>query len=123
MVLDKVFKERLSYEMQDWVKVKERGLAILPWWEVVVIPGIRRLAIDRGKEQKKCKRSRLNCLLLKQIYFTKELEMLGKLKEVKAEICEWFDLESRTIIFQSWVEDIQQSEKSVYFIMSNTRSK
>ena len=111
MVLDKVFKERLSYEMQDWVKVKERGLAILPWWEVVVIPGIRRLAIDRGKEQKKCKRSRLNCLLMKRIYFTKELEMLGKLKEVKAEICEWFESESRKIILQSRVDDVQQSEK------------
>ena len=53
---------------------------------------------------------------MKQIYFTKELqsgnkEMLGKLKEVKAEICEWYDLESKKIILQSRVEVIQQSEK------------
>ena len=71
-----------------WQKVKERGLSILPWWEILVKPGIRRLAINRSKEINKKKRAELNCLLLKQSYFTKELQAgdstrFGQLKDVK----------------------------------------
>ena len=36
VICDKVFKERLAREMVEWKKVKERGLSILPWWEIVV---------------------------------------------------------------------------------------
>ena len=84
----------------------------------MVKPGIRQLALTRSKELNKSKRSRLNCLLMKQSYFTKELQsdntnttMFRRLKEIKAEICEWFESESRKVILQSRVDDVQQSEK------------
>ena len=118
VVMDKVFKERLNNEMQDWLKVKERGLAILPWWDMVIKPGIRQLALARSKELNKSKRSRLNCLLMKQSYFIKELQsghtntmMFRRLKEVKAEICDWFETESKKVILQTRADDVQQSEK------------
>ena len=39
----------------------------------IVKPGIKKLAIHRSKELNKCKRSRMNCMLLKQSFFTKKL--------------------------------------------------
>ena len=116
MIFDKVFKERLVREMKGWQQVKARGLPILPWWEIIVKPGIRRLAINRSKEQNTVKRSRLNCLLLKQCYLTNELQSgainkLGKLKEVQADIMKWYENESKKIILQARVGDVQESEK------------
>ena len=55
--------------MLGWLDIRQRGLAILPWWEIVVKPGIRRLSINRTKEIQKQKRCRLNCLIMKQNFF------------------------------------------------------
>ena len=116
VVFDKVFRDRLVKEMFEWQQVRERGLDVMEWWEVMIKPGIRKLAIQRSKELNKIKRSRMNCLLLKQSYFTKELqrgalEYFVELKVVKDEIKEWYENESRKVVLQSRVEDIQQSEK------------
>ena len=69
--MDDLFKARLKQDMVGWLEVRERGLAVLPWWEIIVKPGIRRLAITGSKEVKKIKRSRLNCLLMKQSFLPK----------------------------------------------------
>ena len=69
VVNDNIFKERLNNEFSTWKLVRDRGLAIIPWWEIVVKPGVRRLAINRSKELNKQKRSVLNCLLMKQVFF------------------------------------------------------
>ena len=58
----------------------------------------------------------MNCLLLKQSFFTKELQAgnmyrLGQLKQVQGEIKEWYENESRKVVLQSRVDDVQQSEK------------
>ena len=116
VVSDQVFRDRLVKEMLDWQQVRERGLAILQWWELIVKPGIRRLAIQRSKEINKIKRSRMNCLLLKQSHFTKELlggnwDTFVQLKVIQGEIKEWYENESRKVILQSRVEDVQQSER------------
>ena len=96
--------------------MKQRGLAILPWWEIVVKPGIRWLAINRNKETSRQKRSRLNCLMLKQGFFNREvqagnLDSLVHLKQVQADIREWYEQESRKVVLQSRVDDVQLSEK------------
>ena len=116
LVCDEVFKAWLQRDMMDWQEVLGRGLNILSWWELIVKPGIRRLAIKRSKELKRLKRSRLNCLLLKQGFFTKELqagkqEFLLQLRQVQSEIQGWYENESRKVVLQSRVEDVQQSEK------------
>ena len=102
--------------MVGWLEVKQRGLAILPWWEIVVKPGIRRIAITRSKEIKKQKRSKLNCMMLKQGYFNREvqagnMDSLVQLKQVQADIREWYEQESKKIVLQSRVDDVQLSEK------------
>jgi hypothetical protein len=116
VVRDEIFGRRLKQEMKSWLEVKERGLAILPWWEIVVKPGIRKLAITRSKELKKKKTSELNCLMMKQGYFTRELQAgnmdsMGRLKEVQSDIQQWYQKESEKVVLQSRVDDVQQSEK------------
>ena len=76
--------------------MKDRGLAILPWWEIVVKHGNRRLAITRSKDFNKQKRYELNCLQMKQSYYTRELQAgkvdrLGVLNDIKARIGEWYE--------------------------------
>ena len=61
-------------------------------------------------------RSRMNCLLLKQSFFTKELQAgnlhrLVQLNQVHGEIKEWYEIDSRKLVLQSRVDDVQQSEK------------
>ena len=74
IVHDKIFKESLSREMGEWRQVRDRGLPIMQWWEIIVKPGIRKLAIQRGKELNKAKKSALNLMLLKQSFHMKELQ-------------------------------------------------
>jgi hypothetical protein len=50
VVNDPLFKERLKLSMLSWQEVRERGLPVMKWWEIMVKPGIRGLAIDRSKE-------------------------------------------------------------------------
>ena len=45
VVKDKVFKARLSESMKECQAVKAFGVPVLTWWEVLVKPGIRGLAI------------------------------------------------------------------------------
>ena len=76
------------------------------WLEIVVKPGVRRLAINRSKELNKQKRSILNCLLMKQVFFTKELQAgdmsrVIQLTDIKARITEWYEWESRKVVMQA----------------------
>ena len=73
VILDKDFQERLSDSMQDWKEVKDLGLDVLLWWELLVKPRIKKLAIQRSKELNWDKRGELNLLLLQQAYLAKRL--------------------------------------------------
>ena len=41
VIHDKAFRRRLMEEMVGWQQVKDRGLNIMSWWELIVKPGIR----------------------------------------------------------------------------------
>ena len=47
---DEVFKAEVKLVMNNWKEIQAKGLGILKWWEYVVKPGLRRLAISRQKE-------------------------------------------------------------------------
>ena len=40
VIYDELFQERLKDSMADWQEVRELGLDVLLWWEVMVEPGI-----------------------------------------------------------------------------------
>ena len=116
VIKDEVFRQQLKESMVKWQEIKARGLHVLHWWELIVKPGIKKLAINRSKELKKQKRRVLNMLLLKQVYFTKklqegELNKLGMLREVQDLIMEWYEIESTKIVVQARIEDMEESEK------------
>ena len=73
VVNDSIFQERLKDSMDHWLEVKSFGLNVIPWWEIVVKPGVKQLAIQRSKEMNKTKRGEINLLFLRQDYLTKKI--------------------------------------------------
>ena len=116
VVVDDIFRESLETSMKKWKEVRSHGVDILIWWEKLVKPGIRKLALERGKELKKERRSHLNFLLIRQAYLTKKIQQgvlsrITELRVVQAQIEEWYDKECEKIALQSRTDDVQQSEK------------
>ena len=116
VIKDNIFQQQLRESMIKWRVIRSRGLEILPWWELIVKPGIKKLAITRGKEIRKQTRRVLNMLLIKQTYFTDKLQagnqdILGQLRETQDRINEWYEEESNKIVIQSRIDDFQESEK------------
>ena len=102
--------------MSDWKEVKDLGLDVLQWWELLVKPGIKKLAIQRSKEINRENRGHLNLLLLRQAYLARKL-LLGdfshyfELKCVQVDIDEWYQKESEKILIQSRSDEVSSSEK------------
>ena len=116
VIHDSIFQDRLRESMVLWMEVKSLGVPVLNWWEGMVKPGIRKLALNRGKELKKERRSELNLLLLRQSYLTRKLQqgkvqMLADLKTVHLLINQWYEKECEKVKHQSRVDDISKSEK------------
>ena len=92
--------------MVDWQEVNDLGLDILTWWELLVKPGIRKLALQRSKEINRERRGELNLLLLRQAYLTRllqlgQLEKLGELRSVQLAIEHWYERERVPRLFSS----------------------
>ena len=102
--------------MLDWQEVNDLGLDILSWWEIMVKPGIKKLAIQRSKELNREKRGELNLLLLRQAYLIRQLQkgqlqLLWELRAVQADITTWYENESQKVILQSRSDEVSTSEK------------
>ena len=115
-VYDEEFQVRVATAMEEWDEVKALGMSVLRWWEIYVKPGIRRIALQRSKELHKEKRSALNLLLLQQLYLTSKLQAgevgrLGELRKVQESIKTWYQEESKKIVIQARIDDVQSSEK------------
>ena len=116
VINDKLFQARLKEDMVLWKEVKALGVPVLNWWEGMVKPGIKKLAINQSKEINKDRRSELNFLFLRQTYLTRKLQLgnmekLAELKTVHLLITKWYDKECEKVKHQSRVDDITQSEK------------
>ena len=118
IVQDRVFKSRLEKSMKEWEEIRGFGVPILTWWEVLVKPGIRKIALDRTKEVNKERRSYLNLLMMRQSHLSKKIQQgstyrgsLAALKETQLRIRDWFSKEVERVKHQSRVNDVQNSEK------------
>ena len=71
--------------MDHWLEIKSFGLNVIPWWEIIVKPGVKQLAIQRSKEINKTRRGEINLLFLRQSYLTKKLQQgdTGRLAELR----------------------------------------
>ena len=112
---DQTFQDRLAISMQEWNEVRNFGVPVLLWWEQLVKPGVRKLALNRNRELNKERKSLLNLLTLRQSYLTRKLQkgsnVLEALKRVHFQIENWFLSEVEKIKHQARVDDIQISEK------------
>ena len=94
---DVVFQDRVSSAMDIWTEIRNNGLDILTWWELVVKPGLRNLALVRSREMKKDQRGELNMLLIKQAYLVNkqksghlDVTRLSQLIIVQSMIRDWY---------------------------------
>ena len=102
--------------MIGWQRVKSFGLDTLQWWEIIVKPGIRKLAQHRSKDLIKLKKGELNLLLVRQAFLNKkvkmgQLHMLGELRTVHQQIQLWYQRASDKVKDQSRATEFQSSEK------------
>ena len=123
VIKDQLFQAMLAEAMISWQRVRDfqcrddRQLGILFWWENLVKPGIKKIAIQRSKEINLARRGELNLLLLRQIYLTRKLQhgqshRLGELLSVHLLIETWYRKESEKVQHQSRVDEYQNNEKS-----------
>ena len=109
--------------MLSWQRVRgfqdeeSKQLGVLFWWESLVKPGIRKLAIQRSKEMNIARKEELNLLQLRQVYLTRKLQLgqyhrLGELTTVHLLIQRWYNKECEKVQHQSRVAEFQNNEKS-----------
>ena len=92
--------------MIEWQEVRGFGVPLLTWWEVLVKPGIRKLALERGRELSRAKQSVLNLLIMRQSYMTRKIYAgeegwLTSLKEIQLRIEDWYQSELQKVKYQS----------------------
>ena len=115
VIQDETFKGRLKDNFHLWSQVRDAGLDILTWWELVVKPGIKKLLIERGREINFERAGELNLLQIRQAYLVKQLQSgnmnrLAELKLVQNKIVAWHVLESEKIKLQSRGEELNETE-------------
>ena len=113
--MGQIFNQQLKESFSLWSEVRQAGLDILPWWELVVKPGVRKLLIERGKEMSRERSGQLNLLLLRQSYLVSKLQAgnlskLAELKQVQAEIQLWHEKECEKIKLQSRADEMDSAE-------------
>ena len=123
VIQDPLFQDRLGEAMISWQRVRgfqdeeSKQLGVLFWWESLVKPGIRKLAIQRSKEINIARKEEFNLLLLRQVYLTRKLQLgqyhrLGELTTVHLLIERWYNKECEKVQHQSRVAEFQNNEKS-----------
>ena len=124
IIKDPIFKERVKENMITWKRVREfqadTNIGSLKWWELLVKPGIKRIALERNKEINKEKGEKLNLLNLRQAYLTRklqngELHRLAELNQVHHEINEYFRKECEKIQQQARAYEFQSNEKTTIY--------
>ena len=115
VVKDPIFKQRLEDMFCGWLRIKDAGLDLISWWEIIVKPGIKKLLIDRSHEINKEIKGYLNLLLIKQAYLVSKLKSgnllwLPDLKIVQSEIQDWYVAECDKIRIQAKAKEISDHE-------------
>ena len=97
------------------------------WWENIVKPGIKKLALKRGRDIFKARHEELNLLRLRQSFLHRKLIggqtwRLPEIKSINSSINMWYQRESQKVKFQSQVYEFQQNERNLRFLVSEELS-
>ena len=115
---DPEFKKSVAAEMCKWKQIRDFGLDVMTWWELVVKPGIRNIAIERSREVSIKKSGELNMLFIKQACAVKKLQSsisvkhLADLKYIQSLISNWYEDQSKKIQVQSRKDEFSCSEST-----------
>ena len=118
---DNIFRKQLKESMSHWRHLLVTfKYPVLDWWELLVKPGIRKLAITRSKEINKSRRGRLDFLNILLINEVGKLKCgvpgaLFEVRKVQKLIEEWFREEAEKIKVKAGIEDITESESVQIF--------
>ena len=121
VVRDSEFQERVKEAMLEWQGIRDEGLPVIPWWEIIVKPGIQKIAINRSKEINQDRRSRLNLLLLRQAYLVRKVQgnqsemwsaWLTELVGVQHQIQAWYKEVAEKVQHQSRVNEFLRAEQT-----------
>ena len=108
---DEIFRKQLKECMNHWKHLLVTfRYNVLDWWELLVKPGIRKLAITRSKEINKSRRGRLDFLNILLINEVGKLKCgvpgaLAEVRKVQKLIDEWFREEAEKIKVKAGIED------------------
>ena len=111
VINDNLFQQSLSEAMVSWKNVRAFGMDTLPWWELVVKPGVRKLGMLRGRQMLKDSRAELNLRLVRQAYLNMKVKLgntskLGELHTVHRLIKTWYEKECEKVKNQSRIPGI-----------------
>ena len=120
IVNDMIFQESVEQAFPEWLETKE-GLCPVFWWENVVKPGIKSLAIKREKEINKQRRMELEALQLKLSFYTKKVrssidnneefvQMLAKYEIAKKNLQNFYQDRAKIILYQNKAEEFDMSD-------------
>ena len=71
IVEDPEFQADIKLKLDEWTAVKEKHIFnTVDWWEAMVKPAIKQIAVNFTKKYKKSRYGTLNMLYIKQTYFT-----------------------------------------------------
>ena len=110
---DSKFQASVKSAMDEWICVKDNGLNIFQWWDLICKPGIRRIAMERSKSLSHERKSLLNLLLLRQTYLVNKIRnssdihwstYLAQLSSVQTNIQDWYFQAAEKVKVQSQVQ-------------------
>ena len=118
VIEDVIFQSNVRNSFQEWLILKD-GLSPTFWWENIVKPGIKYIALSREKEINRQRRRKLAALQLRLSFHLKTLKKcapedfvkcLTKLESVKAEMKLFYQERAKIILMQNRAEVFDMSD-------------
>ena len=119
----------MKNSLKQWENLRSKyNHNILDWWEYLVKPKIRDIAIFHSREINKSKTGHLNLLILKQLHFSKMVRLGNQdfevqLKSTNVDIKNYFEEEAKSLQLLINMRDITESEKTNIYHHSLHRKK
>ena len=120
IIEDHIFQNKFRDSFLEWLVLKD-GLSPTFWWENIVKPGIKDIALSREKEINGQRRRKLAALQLRLSYHLRTLKKcapedfvhcVSKLENVKSEMKSFYQERAKIILMQNKSEVFDMSDET-----------
>ena len=120
IIEDHIFQNKVRDSFLEWLVLKD-GLSPTFWWENIVKPGIKDIALSREKEINEQRRRKIAALQLRLTYHLRALkkcapqdfvQCVSKLENVKAEMKSFYHERAKIILMQNKSEVFDMSDET-----------